>query len=118
MCRRNRVDLAATNASTKAKGLGGSLLKERGSLYWRIRITAAFGESKTRKFHLRFNAQEEVLGLAKTRIDELSGLLAALCFGRCCRPQAFLNPFLERRMDERHDRCIASWMASMASFTL
>ena len=66
MCRRNSVDLAATNASIKAKGLGGSLLKERGSLYWRIRITVAFGESKTRKFHLRLNAQEEVLGLAET----------------------------------------------------
>ena len=28
--------------------------------------------------------------------------LAALYFGRCCKPQAALNPFLERRMDERH----------------
>ncbi len=112
------MDLAATNASIKAKGLGGSLFEERGSLYWRIRITDLFGESKIRKFHLRLNAQEEVLGLAETRIVELAGLLAALYFGRCCRPQAALNPFLERRMDERRDRCIASSMASVASFTL
>ena len=101
MCRRNSVDLAATNASIKAKGLGGSLFEERGSLYWRIRITDAFGENKTRKFHLRRNAQEEGLGLAETRIDELAGVLAALCYGRCSRPQAALDPFLERRMDER-----------------
>jgi hypothetical protein len=72
MCRRNSVDLAATNASIKAKGLGGSLFEEQGSLYWRIRITDAFGESKTRKYHLRLNAQEEVLGLAETRIVELA----------------------------------------------
>jgi len=91
------VDLATTNASIKAKGLGGSLFEERGSLYWRIRITDAFGESKIHKFHLRLNAQEEVLGLAETRIVDLAGLLAALCFGRCGIPKAALNdvtPFI------------------------
>ncbi len=66
MCRRNSLDPAATNASIKAKGLGGSLFQERGSLYWRIRITDVFGESKVRKFHLRLNGQEEVLGLEGT----------------------------------------------------
>lgn len=118
MCRSNSVDLAATNASIKAKGLGGSLFEERDSLYWRIRITDAFGECKTRKFHLRLNAQEEVLGLAETRIVEHAGLLAALCFGRCCMPQAALIHFVSVEWMNAVDRCITSWMASMAFFTL
>ena len=66
------MDLAATNASIRVKGLSGNLFEEIQSLYWRVRITDTYGERKTRKIPLRLNAQEEVLALAETRIVELA----------------------------------------------
>ena len=42
------LDLTATTASLKARGIRGSLLSEKGSFYWRIRVKDTEGERKSR----------------------------------------------------------------------
>ena len=67
------LDLTATTASLKARGIRGSLLSEKGSFYWRVRVTDTEGERKTRKIPLRLAAEPSALALAESRIVELSG---------------------------------------------
>ena len=67
------LDLSATTASLKARGIRGSLLSEKGSFYWRVRVTDTEGERKTRKIPLRLAAEPSALALAESRIVELSG---------------------------------------------
>ena len=69
------LDLTATTASLKAKGVRGSLLAEKGSLSWRVRVTDSSGDRRTRKIALKLKAEPQALALAESRIVELSALI-------------------------------------------
>ena len=69
------LDLNATAASLKARGIKGSLYEAGGSFYWRVCVTDSEGHRRTRKIPLRLRAQPSTLTLAETRIAELSALI-------------------------------------------
>ena len=69
------LDLNASAASLKSRGIKGSLYEARGSFYWRVCVTDSEGQRKTRKIPLRLRAQPSTLTLAETRIAELSALI-------------------------------------------
>ena len=79
MCRRCvekvSLDLTATTASLKARGVRGSLLAEKGSFYWRVRCTDSSGDRKTRKIALKLKAEPQALMLAESRIIELAAVI-------------------------------------------
>ena len=69
------LDLNASAASLKSRGIKGSLYEARGSFYWRVCVTDSEGQRRTRKIPLRLRAQPSTLTLAETRIAELSALI-------------------------------------------
>ena len=69
------LDLNASAASLKSRGIKGSLYEARGSFYWRVCVTDSGGQRRTRKIPLRLRAQPSTLTLAETRIAELSALI-------------------------------------------
>ena len=68
-------DLTATTASLQARGVRGSLFAEKGSFYWRVRVTDSSGERKTRKIPLKLRSEPQALTLAESRIVELDALI-------------------------------------------